>query len=283
MISIAVIFNRWAGKFLYLILFITATALLNLYSDNEFLHIFSSICVIGAAAGFSFRLNRTFQFYLLLTSLSLTIIFSLNYYFLMNYKNIDILSKSKDAFMEIVKGADSLSEANKKDLISKLDDSLDILKDVIPFSYFINSLFLSLFSIYFLKFFFIRKYAEKIIKIEGIEKFRIKDYCIFVLIGGWATVLLIDSSKYHLPYIIGLNTALILSVLYVIQAFGIIKYFLAKKSLPTMLLPVFIITILFFGIEYILFAMVILSSLGAIDFWADFRKLNAGKGDKEDL
>ncbi len=283
LVSAAVIYYRLAGKQLYLILLISGIAALNIFSENEYLHFLSSITVIGAAAGYSFRNGRTFQFYLLFTSLSLTIILSLNYYFIKNYKDIDMVSKSRDAFMEIVGKSESITEANKNDLVNKMNESLDILRDVIPFSFFANSLLMGLFSIFFLKYLFIRKYQEKITAIEGIEKFRIKDYFIFILIAGWLAVLLLDSAKYHFPYVIGLNAALILSVLYIIQAFGIIKYFMAKKGLPTLILPVFIIIILFLGIEYILFVLVILSSLGALDFWADFRKLDAKIENKEDL
>ncbi|MCU0822981.1 MAG: YybS family protein [Spirochaetes bacterium] len=270
MISVAVIFNKWAAKSLYLLLFISGIAIIVLSYYNEYLHILSAICIIGAAAGFTFRMNRSFQFYLLVTTLSLTIIFSLNYHILKNYKNVDILTKSKDTFIEILKKSENLPEADKNELSARLNESMDIIKNVIPFSYFLNYLFLSLFSVSFLKQFFIRKYTEKSSNLEGIEKFRIKDYLIFVLIAGWIAVLLVDENRYHIFYIIGLNTALVLSALYLIQALGIIKFFLIKKGLPTLILPVLIIIILFFGIEYLIFALIILASLGALDFWADF-------------
>jgi len=62
-------------------------------------------------------------------------------------------------------------------------------------------------------------------------------------------------------------------VLYLMQAIGIAKFLLARKGLPRFLLPIGLLAVLFFGVEAALFVSIILASLGALDFWADFRKL----------
>jgi len=112
-------------------------------------------------------------------------------------------------------------------------------------------------------------------KSPGLEFFQLHDYFIYALILGWLAVLLVDKSEYAIIYITGLNIALIFSILYLIQSLGIVKYFLIQKGLPLFIIPVTLITILFLGLKVTLFISIILSSVGAIDFWADFRKLGS--------
>jgi hypothetical protein len=52
-----------------------------------------------------------------------------------------------------------------------------------------------------------------------------------------------------------------------------------KKGLPRYLLPLLIITIVFLGVEVLVFTSVMLAGLGTLDFWVDFRRL----GDNKDL
>ena len=141
LISVVIIFYRWADKAIYLILLVIGILIININSDNEYLHIISSTTLIAATAGFSFIFNKTFQFFIITTSLTLTVIFSANYYFLKSYENVDILSKSKDTFIEMIKESPNISDNDKKELFTKLDDSLETLQDIIPFTYFLNSIF----------------------------------------------------------------------------------------------------------------------------------------------
>ena len=90
---------------------------------------------------------------------------------------------------------------------------------------------------------------------------------------GWLVVLLVDKREYSIIYIFGLNIALIFSVLYLIQSVGVIRFFFRKKGLPQFLIPLSFFIILFLGSNFILFFFIILIGVGAIDFWADFRKL----------
>ncbi len=268
------IFYKWSDKINYLILLIIGILIININSNNDYLHILSSVILIGATVGFTFRANKSFQFFIIVTSLSLMLVLSANYFNLKNFKNIDILSNSKDKFIEIIKEATNIPDDDKNELLNNLDGSLETVRDIIPFTYFLNSIFLSLCCFYFLRFIFIRRFDENVEKMAGIELFKLKDYLIFGLIAGWLTVLLINKNEYYFPYMIGLNVALILSVLYLIQAFGILKFTLIKKGLPTLIMPLSIFIILLFGIEYILFVLIILSGIGVIDFWVDFRKLD---------
>ncbi len=275
--SIVTIYYRWADKNIYLIISIIAVLLANILFDNEYLNILSSIAFIGAAIGFSFKHNKSYQFFIIITSMSLALVFTANYLYLDKAKDVDIVSRSKDTFIKMIDESSEISEKEKKEFIEKLDESLDIIKDIIPFTYFLNSIILSLCCFSFMLLIFTRRFPEETIEIKGIEFFKIKDYYIFVLIAAWLTVLLVDSADYKSIYIISLNLGLILSVFYLIQSFGIIKHLLLKKGLPTFILPLSIFIIILIGIEYLLFVFIILSSLGALDFWADFRKLEAKK------
>lgn len=189
---------------------------------------------------------------------------------------------SKESLLGLLK-ENNISDIEKKQIIQRMDETLDLVKYVVPFAYFLNAFFLSLAGLYFLKYIFRKLNINKINKIEennsnislidGIERFKIKEYLIFVYIAGWFVVLLVDRTKYNYIYITGLNIALILSCFYLIQAFGIMKYMLAKKNIPFSLLPAVIVAFLFLGMEYFFFIVIILSSIGVIDFWVDFRKL----------
>ena len=186
---------------------------------------------------------------------------------------------SKETLLGLLK-ENNISDIEKKQIIQRMDETLDLVKYVVPFAYFLNAFFLSLAGLYFLKYIFrklnINKIEENnsnIALIDGIERFKIKEYLIFVYIAGWFVVLLVDRTKYDYIYITGLNVALVLSCFYLIQAFGIMKYMLAKKNIPFSLLPAVIFAFLFLGMEYFFFILIILSSIGVIDFWVDFRKL----------
>ena len=86
--------------------------------------------------------------------------------------------------------------------------------------------------------------------------------------------MLLDSTNYPAITVIALNVALAASALYIIQAFGIIKFFIIKKGMPVFLFPLMIITLLLLGPSIIMFAMIVLIGIGALDLWGDFRKLN---------
>ena len=80
-----------------------------------------------------------------------------------------------------------------------------------------------------------------------------------------------------MPSIISLNIALGISALYAIQALGIIKFYLIRRGLPVFLLPLLIISIILLGISAFIFAATLLTGVGTLDLWADFRKIGPDK------
>ena len=99
---------------------------------------------------------------------------------------------------------------------------------------------------------------------------------IFVLIASLAAVVFIKDDLSLYAKLAGLNTLLVITVLYFVQALGIIKFFLLKKGLPVIILPMFFIFLGSLSIMAFAFSVFILSGYGALDVWTDFRKLNGG-------
>ena len=246
-------------------------------NNSEIFPLVLGFFLIGFIAGHSLRNRKSIQYFLLLSSLTLTVLFSGNYYFLKIHKDIEILGKSKEKITEIINSS-NLPVSERREFTARLDESIDILRDIIPFAYFINSIIFSLIFFYFVRLIlkkFLKTYENEA---HGIEFFKLNDYFIFTLILGWLIVLLVDKREYYIIYISGLNIALIISVLYLIQSIGIFKFFLKKKGLPQFLIPLSLLVILFLGLKIVLFLSIILVGIGAIDFWADFRKIgNASK------
>ncbi len=268
------IFYRWGWKStLFFLIPVVAVILLSPPPFDELHPLLLSLFIVGITAGYTFREKKSLQFFILISTFIITFLFAGNYYYLKAYKNTDILDKSKESIVAIV-NASNIQKSEQEAFLERLDDSLEIVRDIIPFAYFINSLFFSIISFFLIRL-FMKQYIPGQEKSPGLEFFQLHDYFIYALILGWLAVLLVDKSEYAIIYITGLNIALIFSILYLIQSLGIVKYFLIQKGLPLFIIPVTLITILFLGLKVTLFISIILSSVGAIDFWADFRKLGS--------
>jgi hypothetical protein len=113
-------------------------------------------------------------------------------------------------------------------------------------------------------------------EVKALEFFKVNEFIIFILIAGWGVFIMFDKIQYPVITIIALNTGLAASVLYTIQAMGIIKFFIMKRKLPVIILPLIIITLSLVPIVFI-FVMTMLTGIGILDLWGDFRKLNSNK------
>ena len=235
-----------------------------------------SLIIISASAVFTFRNNKNLRFFIFVSSLSITLICTFYHYYLKNIESVDALLSHKNTIIDLLSlnaGADS----DKVQITQMVNEIIDLL---VPFVYFLDAFIYSLIGFYIIRYFINRnnkttnnKAGKEQILSEGIERFKVTDYLIFLFIAAWSVVLLVDRSMNYYLYMAGLNISLMLSSFYLIQAFGIIKFLLKKKSIPFTLLPAVILLLLFFGMEYFIFVLIILSSIGAFDFWADFRKL----------
>lgn len=276
----AYVFSRWDMKGFF---FIVPAALLGILLYDKIFSINSELLasliassVIGGAAGYTIRNRRSLQFFLLIAALGSTGVFTANYYYLKAVKNVDLFTESRSSFVEYLnRNAEGIKEEKKKELIQQVDQSLEIVKDLVPFSYFLNSLLFAAFTFIVMRMFAKRFFGSADINTEGLEYFRLSDYFIFVLIGGWLIFLLVDTAANRWIHAAGFNIALIFTFLYLIQAFGIIKFFFLKKNLPVYLLPLIIIMSIVLLNQYMLIIAIFLASFGAIDFWADFRKLES--------
>jgi uncharacterized protein YybS (DUF2232 family) len=269
-----IFFNR-SWKALYAFVPLTLVAgFAAVYSGgevNDFLTVVVSPVFIGAVGGLSLRFKKALHFYIVISAFTVSLIFSANYYYLKLYKNVDQVLDSKNRIVQIVTTSE-MQDPDKKELLSQIENSVEIMKDIVPFTYFLNSVIISLFCFYILKLLLNKYLNVGVPAANGIEFFKLNDYFIFALIAGWLLVLVTDKTKYYYLHTAGLNLGLAFSVLYFMQSIGIIKYYLNKKGLPHFILPLSFAVILILGVEAVLFFIVILSSVGALDFWADFRK-----------
>jgi hypothetical protein len=233
--------------------------------------------VIGSVAGETFKKELGLDFFILVSALIITLIYTGNYYYLKQYKNFDIVKKSKTQVVEIIKNSE-IPKEKKKQLTENIDTLIAIADDVAPFSFFINSLIFSALGYIMVKILFMRLFGP--ITAKGLEFFRLNDYAIFMLIGGWLSVLLLDKSEHKILYLAGLNIGLIVSALYLVQALGVVRFLLMKKNKPGHILTLALILTFILSIEAFVFIIILLTGFGTLDLWADFRKLNAESADQ---
>jgi len=256
-----------------------------------FLSIFAIPLAMGTAGGICFKKGLDFAFYLKVSLLIFTVLFTSGYHSLRIFKGVDILEKSRDDIVVIMeqnsKELDKFfleyktPEEDQKRIKEDIRQSIDVLKDskwlqlardMIPFSIFFYGIVLCGFSFLILKKLILKAAG---LQVRNIEFFKLNDYIIFILIAGWGAFILLDSSIYPLLSITVLNIALIVSTLYIIQAIGVIKHFLISKGIPVIIIPLAFITLALLGTGVIVFTTTLLLGLGTLDLWADFRKLNS--------
>ncbi len=265
------IFYRWELKaaliFIPLILFSV------MYGDhNKNIPAMLVPFIIGGLCGYTFKTGRSLKFFILSSSLSLAVVFAGNFYYQKIYGNINYLEDSKALMIKLIDSY-KLPPHKKKQIIEDFDKMAIIASDLIPFSSFIYSLLLSSMGYLIAKLFYLR--IPGFTNIKGIESFRLNDYTIFLLIAGWLLFILSDADRNYIIYYAGINIALITSILYFLQAMGVIKHFLLKKNLPSILLPLSLFIVLIIGLEAAIFVSILLTGLGTLDLWADFRKIGS--------
>jgi hypothetical protein len=226
--------------------------------------------LMGCAGGYTIKNGKSFKFYILTTSISLAVIFTGFFYYMMIYQNVDFIGMLRDEMVKFMSMAGA-PEDIKNGMLSEFDSSRNDIIARVPFSAFLNSLFLSALGYSLIKRFFSR--TAQAGPGAGLEAFRLNDYFIFVLIAGLAAILLIDKSVYPIAHNGGLNVVLIAALLYFVQALGVVKFILIRRGIPGYVLPLAVTAILIAGMGAALFLLILLAGVGALDVWADFRKL----------
>lgn len=230
--------------------------------------------VIGTGGGLVFRKNAGLDTYVLAVTLILTLFMSGNYYYQLEYKNIDMLEVSRTELARVLE-QNSAPEDLRQSMLSDFDSNRETIGHILPFLFFLNALFLSLLAHVGMKV-FVARYGNSE-SVSGIEKFRLKDFMIVALILGLGAFLLVDRADFPRLYSLGLNVMLVSAVLYAMQALGVIKFMIVKRGLPRYLFPLLLLILIIPGVEVLVFASVLLAGLGTLDFWADFRKLGTNK------
>jgi uncharacterized protein YybS (DUF2232 family) len=227
--------------------------------------------VIGCITGFAFRFTKSLQFLLLLSSVLVFLVSYAHYYYMYGSRNIDIIGETKTQLTEMIRStASSTVEADKS--IEFLDQSVSILKKIMPYYYFLNGLFMTMVGYLLLRIILFRERFGY--SIQGIEKFRLNDFLIFVLIAGIGAVAL-SIRKNSVIFWVSMNVLLTVGTLYLVQSFGIIKHMLLKKKFPLIILPIIVVTALFLGMYVSVVTAFILTGIGVLDLWADFRGFTA--------
>jgi len=294
---IAAVFSGWLFfRFGYssLLLLIPPAVIPLIYAGQAgYLSLYIIPAAVGVTGGYCFRKPEGFDFFLTVSALVFTLLFTAEYHALKSFKSTDIIEKGRDEIVLIMEqGSGDMDrlfdeyktpEENRKKIKADIETSITLLKeskwvqfarDMLPFSAFLYGVAICGLCFYFMKKLVMKKAGERV---KALEYFRVNDFFIFALIAGWGGFILLDSARYPVFSIAALNLALIVSTLYVVQALGIIKFFLTSRGLPVLILPLIIFINLILGPVLIIFTLILLLGTGTLDLWADFRKLNPDK------
>jgi len=287
-ICTAVVFYKWG--WMSLIVFVPAAVIPVVISGYEGgISLYTLPFISGTAGGYCFKKSSGLDFFIAVPAILFAVVFTADFYLMRQVKGYDFIDTGK---VEVVKLLEQTRgevekafeqyktpEENRKKLREDLDTSLQMIqdrkwvqlaKDMIPFSAFLYSVLVTAFSFLLMKKIFMKNQGKLV---RSLELFRLNDYFIFSLIAGWGLFIMLDRIQYPAISVVALNIALAASVLYIIQALGIIKFFIIKKGMPVVILPLLILTLLFLGPSIIMFAMIVLIGIGTLDLWGDFRKL----------
>jgi len=234
--------------------------------------------VIGCAGGFTFKRKKSFGFYLIASSITLMIIFAGYFYYLLWFRGVDLIGMFRAEFDRILATAGAPADL-RMEFLADFDASRDEIVARVPFSAFLNGVTLAAAGYIVIRRFFAR--ITDVESVAGLEMFRMNDHAIFALIAGLAAYLLVDKTSIPVVHSAGFNLIMAMALLYVVQALGVAKYLLIQRGMPRVALPLGIALLVIAGIGATVFFFVILAGVGALDVWADFRRI--GDAHKEKL
>ena len=230
--------------------------------------------LLGCLGGYTFKRGKSLEFFLVTASVSLAVISAGVFYYLMLYRNVDFIGMLKADMLRSIEATQLPGEVRAQ-YIEWFDEWKDYIVALVPFGSFVNSMLMAAIGYAILKRFLGRLAGA--VPGGGLELFRLNDYFVFVLIAGLGVYLLIDKSNYPVLHSAGLNIVLASGVLYFVQALGVIKFLLMKRGMPRYMLPLMIAGGLLLGLVAV-FLFVVIAGVGALDVWADFRKLAKRSG-----
>ena len=95
--------------------------------------------LMGCLGGFTFKKGKSFEFFLITASVSLALIFTGVFYYLMLYQNVDFIGMLRVEMVKIL-GAAAHRRTSKPQLLAEFDGSRSDIIARVPFSAFANSL-----------------------------------------------------------------------------------------------------------------------------------------------
>jgi hypothetical protein len=270
MVGCAFLYYRfeWKAVVICAILPVMAVALTGRITD---IPLMAAPALLGCLGGVTLKRGKSLEFFLLTASISLALVTTGVFYYQMLYEHVDFAGMLRSDMLKSIDAAGFPAEV-KSQYIEWFDGWKNDIVALVPFGAFANAMVTS-----GIGYAIIRRFLGRLagaVPGSGLEMFKLNDYYIFVLIGGLALYLylLIDKSNYPVLYSAGLNIVLISALLYFTQALGIIKFLLMKRGMPAYALPLMVAMGLLLGI-FAMFLFVVLAGVGALDVWADFRKL----------
>ena len=237
---------------------------------------FASVMVIGSMGGFVIKKKMPLVRYVLIAPVLVTILFSGDYYYkLMN--GVDMVADSQKQVTDILLKREDVSNEDKEKIIGAINAAMDFLKEIVPFAIFINSLIFAAIGYIVVKFFLF--VSKKDAPAGGLSAFELNGYIVFGLIGTWAMVLLAGNENKAL-FSLALNAALIITTLYLVQALGVISFFLKKNNMPDYLIVMLAVLLFFLSMSAGIFVVILLAGFGLLDLWVDFRKMHTAENNK---
>jgi hypothetical protein len=232
--------------------------------------------VLGGIGGMAFKRGKSTEFYLVTATAILSVLTASFFYYYLLIEKVNFFETQREVISKSFEAAQVPA-----DLRAQWLEVFDASKYVVPFGIVVNALVLSSIAYIFIKNILVRLFGARLA--AGIEYFRVHDYFIFVLLSGLAVYLLIDTDEFALVHFAGLNILLIAALFYLVQGLAVVRFVLIKRGIPSYIILLTFAGLLFLGITglwAVLFLSVLLAGFGALDLWADFRKLSTHDGIK---
>jgi uncharacterized protein YybS (DUF2232 family) len=247
----------------------------------EAVQVFAAAAISGVTAGIAFREKKSIQFYILVSSFIMGAMFIVVYLVQAYQLGSDPIEKVRELLLAALTGS-GMKQVEMDQMKEKIGFTIRVFKVVFPFLFVLQGMFFSFiaFSVMNLAY---RLYRREKAEVKGLEFFRLSDYLVFVLIISLAGVVFIKDSISVTARLVSLNVLLVMTLLYFVQALGVLKHFLLKMRVPVIALPILFLILLSIQNEMIIaYSVMVLAACGALDLWADFRKLAGGPDETPD-
>ncbi|MFW5808582.1 MAG: DUF2232 domain-containing protein [Spirochaetota bacterium] len=262
----------WEYKALVITIPLLALCVYRLSGDYNTFTVIASPVVFGTSAGFAIKRRLSVQFYILVSTICAAALTIALYYYLIHAAGVDVMDTIREQMFLLIDES-GMQQAEKRTIQENVESVMQIIKKIAPFYFFLNSLIWSVFSFLILRLFYMFFIIRGPVIVKGLEYFRLNDYTIFVLIAFLAAYIFVPEEQFAVIHNTALSGLLITALLYMIQALGIIRYFLISRKLPLFILPLGIFITLLFSWPLLPFVSIILAGWGILDLWTDFRHL----------